>query len=89
MSEAILNDRHEIIKLLTKCGAHITGSARAVGEKLCAAAARGLIRRLESYKIAGADLSQSDPSGRSALHVVSVTYLMKQNSIEKYVKIMI
>lgn len=71
LSEAIMNDRHDIIKLLTKCGSHITGSARAVGEKLCGAAARGLIRRLESYKLAGADLSQPDPSGRSALHVVS------------------
>uniref|UniRef100_A0A336N284 asparaginase n=1 Tax=Culicoides sonorensis TaxID=179676 RepID=A0A336N284_CULSO len=70
--EAIHNDRHEIIKLLTKCGAHITGSARAVGEKLCGAASRGIVKRLESYKLAGADLSQPDPSGRTALHVAAL-----------------
>lgn len=69
LMEAISNDHHEIIKLLIKCGAHITGSARAIGEHLCAAASRGLMKRLESYKIAGADLSQPDPSGRTALHM--------------------
>jgi lysophospholipase len=59
LTEAITNDYHEIIKLLMKCGAHITGSTRRVGEGLCGAAARGLIRRLESYRLAGADLSQT------------------------------
>lgn len=58
LTEAITNDFHEIIKLLMKCGAHITGSTRGVGEGLCGAAARGLLRRLESYRLAGADLSQ-------------------------------
>lgn len=58
LTEAITVDHHEIIKLLRKCGAHITGSTRAVGENLCGAAARGLVRRLESYRLAGADLSQ-------------------------------
>lgn len=78
--EAISNDHHDIIKLLMKCGAHITGSARAVGEHLCAAASRGSRKRLESYYLAGADLSQPDPSGRTALHVVSLQFFLKLNS---------
>lgn len=89
LMEAISNDHHDIIKLLIKCGAHITGSARAIGEHLCAAAARGLMNRLESYRLAGADLSQPDPSGRTALHlaclhgnVPMVQYLIK-NYVDK------
>lgn len=74
LSEAILNDRHEIIELLTKCGAHITASAGTVGESLCAATARGLLKRLESYRLAGADLSQTDTCGRSSLHVVMIFF---------------
>lgn len=84
LMEAISNDHHDIIRLLLKCGAHITGSARAIGEHLCAAAARGLMNRLESYRLAGADLSQPDPSGRTAMHLAClhgnqkmVEYLIK------------
>lgn len=65
LNEAINHDRHEIIKLLLKCGSHVTGSARALGDSLCGAAARGLIKRLESYRLAGVDLSLTDTSGRS------------------------
>lgn len=86
LTEAIHGDYHEIIKLLTKCGAHLTGSTRAIGEHICAAAARGQIRRLESYRLAGADLSQNDPTGRTALHVAAlfgnkelVLYLLKNH----------
>uniref|UniRef100_A0A1B0CBT9 asparaginase n=2 Tax=Lutzomyia longipalpis TaxID=7200 RepID=A0A1B0CBT9_LUTLO len=89
LMEAIANDHHEIIRLLIKCGAHLTGSARAIGEFLCASAARGLQKRLESYRLAGADLSQPDPSGRTALHLAAlhgfkeiVEYLL-QNSVDK------
>lgn len=35
LMEAIAGDHHDIIKILVKCGAHMTGSARAVGENLC------------------------------------------------------
>lgn len=84
LMDAILNDNYEIIRLLLKCGAHLTGSIRAIGESLCSAAARNLLHRLESYRIAGADLSQGDPSGRTALHVAAmygnldvVRYLVK------------
>ncbi|SPP78195.1 L-asparaginase [Drosophila guanche] len=70
--EAVSTDSHEIIQLLINCGAHLTGSSRAVGEQLCAAAARGSLMRLKSYQYAGADLSQPDPSGRTALHAAAL-----------------
>lgn len=92
LMEAIHGDYHDIIKTLIKCGAHMTGSARAVGENLCAAAARGLVKRLQSYRLAGANLNQSDFSGRTALHVAClhghkdvVEYLFS-NSIERCLK---
>lgn len=59
-----------------------------MGENLCAAAARGLIKRLQSYRLAGANLSQGDFSGRTALHLGClhghkdiVEYLLK-NSVD-------
>ncbi|XP_039497871.1 L-asparaginase [Drosophila santomea] len=70
--EAVSTDSHEIIQLLINCGAHLTGSSRAIGEQLCAAAARGSMVRLKSYQFAGADLAQPDPSGRTALHVAAL-----------------
>lgn len=42
---------------------------RVLGENLCTAAARGYIKRLQSYRLAGANLSQHDFSGRTALHL--------------------
>lgn len=72
LMEAISIDAHSIIALLIKCGAHLTGSARVIGENLVSIAARGAINRMESYRLAGADLSQPDPSGRTALHVAAL-----------------
>lgn len=72
LQEAVSRDSHEIIQLLISCGAHLTGSSRAVGEQLCAAAARGSLKRLQSYCLAGADISLPDPSGRTALHVAAL-----------------
>ncbi|ALC48613.1 CG6428 [Drosophila busckii] len=72
LQEAVSTDNHEIIQLLISCGAHLTGSSRAVGEQLCAAASRGSLKRLQSYQLAGADLSLPDPSGRTALHVAAL-----------------
>lgn len=84
LTEAVATDNHEIINLLINCGAHLTGSSRGIGEQLCAAAARGSLLRLQSYQLAGADLAQPDPSGRTALHVAAlhghlhiVEYLLK------------
>lgn len=85
LMEAIAIDSHTIIALLIKCGAHLTGSARVIGENLVGIAARGAVNRMESYRLAGADLSQPDPSGRTALHVAAlhghvelVKYLLKR-----------
>lgn len=89
LMEAIAADNHEIIKILVKCGAHMTGSARGLGEQLCSVAARGIVKRLESYRLGGADLSQPDTSGRTALHMAClhghievVEYLLK-NYVDK------
>lgn len=90
LMEAIELDNHAIITLLIKCGAHLTGSARAIGEKLCAMAARGQMERLESYRLAGADLSQPDASGRTALHVAALhchTEMVRQ-LLRNYVEVM-
>lgn len=72
LMEAVCIDHHEIIQLLLSCGAHLTGSTRAIGEQLCSAAARGSLLRLQSYQLAGADLAQPDHSGRTALHVAAL-----------------
>lgn len=89
LMEAISSDSHDIIKILVKCGAHMTGSARAVGDSLCSVAARGALKRLISYRLAGVDLSQPDFSGRTPLHTAClhghkeiVEYLLK-NNVEK------
>lgn len=89
LMEAIGIDNHEIIRTLVKCGAHMTGSAHVLGESMCTAAARGQIKRLTSYRLAGANLSQEDLSGRTSLHMAClrghiecVEYLLK-NGVEK------
>lgn len=89
LMEAIAGDHHDIIKTLIKCGAHMTGSARALGENLCAAASRGSVKRIQSYRLAGANLNQCDFCGRTALHVAClhghreiVEYLLN-SSVEK------
>lgn len=72
LTDAIDFDHHVIIKVLRQCGAHLHGNARLIGEQMCAAAASGNVKRLESYLIAGADLSQQDLSGRTALHLAAL-----------------
>lgn len=86
LMEAISCDNHEIIRILMKCGAHLTGSGRSLGDQLCSVAARGNLNRLESYRLAGADLSLPDTSERTALHLAClhghldvVQYLLKQS----------
>lgn len=85
LMEAIAIDNHRLIGLLLRCGAHLSGSARVIGEQLCGTAAHGRVHRMESFRLAGADLSQPDTSGRTALHVAAlhgctemVEYLLRQ-----------
>ncbi|XP_076666145.1 L-asparaginase 1 [Andrena cerasifolii] len=72
LTDAIENDHHEIVKVLMQCGAHLHGSAYLIGEKLCAAAAVGNVKRLKSFYIANADLSLQDFSGRTPLHFAAL-----------------
>lgn len=69
--EAVQMDRHAVISALRQCGAHLGVANPALGEKLCSVAAVGDVKRLESFRLAGADLGQRDLSGRTPLHVVS------------------
>lgn len=62
----------QIIKLLLQCGAHLHGNAQLLGERICAAATVGNVKRLRSYALAGADLSQKDVSGRTPLHFAAL-----------------
>nr|XP_045617572.1 L-asparaginase 1-like isoform X3 [Procambarus clarkii] len=68
LSVAIENDYHKIIGLLIRTGAHLTDSPTRLGEAVVTAAAAGHAQRLLSYRLAEADLSCTDPCGRTALH---------------------
>jgi len=58
--------------MLLQCGAHLHGDAALIGERMCAAATAGNTKRLQSYLLAGADLSQKDFSGRTPLHFAAL-----------------
>ncbi|XP_026830196.1 uncharacterized protein LOC105281928 isoform X2 [Ooceraea biroi] len=61
-----------IIKVLLQCGAHLHGNAQLIGERMCAAATAGNMKRLRSFLLAGADLSQKDFGGRTPLHFAAL-----------------
>lgn len=58
----------QIISVLRTCGAHLHWQRQLVGEKMCFAAVAGNIKRLQSYYLAGADISQANFSGQTPLH---------------------
>ncbi|XP_076166065.1 L-asparaginase isoform X2 [Ptiloglossa arizonensis] len=72
LTDAIEYDRHEIIGILMQCGAHLHGSAYAIGEKMCTAASVGNVKRLKSFLLANGDLSQKDSSGRTPMHLAAL-----------------
>ncbi|XP_068145649.1 L-asparaginase 1-like isoform X2 [Drosophila tropicalis] len=72
IEEAISFDQTKVIELLLKHGAQLTRPPLEVAESLCAAAARGSVKRLQSYQTAGVDLSLPDSSGRTALHMAAL-----------------
>lgn len=71
LTDAVEFDHQDIIKLLVQCGAHLHESNQYIGERLCSAAANGKLARLQSYHLAGANLSQPDISDRTALHLAA------------------
>ncbi|OAD56837.1 L-asparaginase [Eufriesea mexicana] len=86
LSDAIEFDHHEIIKILIQSGAHLHGRGYIIGEKICAAAAVGNMKRLKSYELANADFSQKDFSGRTPLHfaalhgkIQAIKFLLEHN----------
>lgn len=92
LRDAIEFDRHEIINTLRQCGAHLTLEPTALGAELCLAASKGATLRLRSYELAGANLNQPDPCGRTPLHaavesknVHSVEWLLRKG-VKKNVK---
>lgn len=71
MKDAIEYDRHEVIAILRLCGAHLTLDPTTLGAELCMAASKGDVTRLKSYALAGVNLTERDPCGRSALHAAT------------------
>lgn len=70
---AVNRDDHSIIQLLMQCGAHLAAAdTKHVAELLSLAARRGSVSKLESLRIAGADLNLTDELGQNALHKVSL-----------------
>lgn len=57
---------------MCQCGAHLHERPKILGEKLCTASASGNITRLISYRLAGANLSEADISGRTPLHLAAL-----------------
>ncbi|XP_012226364.2 L-asparaginase 1 [Linepithema humile] len=72
LTDAIEYDHHEIIKVLLQCGAHLHGNALLIGARMCAAATAGNKKRLQSYLLSGADLSQKNASGCTPLHFAAL-----------------
>lgn len=62
----------QIIALLMQCGAHLHINPLQLGERMCAAATAGNVKRLKSYVMAGTDVSQTDASGRTPVHYATL-----------------
>lgn len=65
----------QVINILVQTGAHITELPTKVGEALVVAGATSNTKRIESFLLAGVDISQHDTLGRTALHAVSCLVL--------------
>ncbi|KAK2583653.1 hypothetical protein KPH14_009588 [Odynerus spinipes] len=70
--DAIDSDHHEIINILLKHGAKLDEDDDVIGSEMCRTAAAGNERRLLSFLIAGANVSQKDVSGRTSLHLAAL-----------------
>ncbi|XP_003747533.2 L-asparaginase-like [Galendromus occidentalis] len=61
-------DHHDVIDLLIRGGSHLSLPPETLAEAMNSAARKGDLRRLESYKRAGANLADRDAAGRSPSH---------------------
>lgn len=68
---AVAHNHYDIIDLLVRCGAHLSLLAETLAEAMNSAACRGDIRRLESFRRAGANFTEKDLSGRTIGHVAA------------------
>lgn len=68
LHEAIDTDNHEVIQALLKNGAKLCDPPLVQAELLRALTERGKVKRLESFRLAGADVTLADRTGRTALH---------------------
>lgn len=68
LMSAVLSDQHATIQLLVQAGAHLSLPAAQLADELCTAARNGNVKRLESYRLAGASFYESDVTGRTCLH---------------------
>ncbi|XP_039758038.1 L-asparaginase 1 [Pararge aegeria] len=88
---AIHKDDHTVINLLKQCGAHLTNADnKSVAEMLSLAARSGMVNRIESLRIAGADLNATDEIKHTPLHKAVlcnssdvVRYLLAQKEVQK------
>ncbi|KAI8424842.1 hypothetical protein MSG28_006768 [Choristoneura fumiferana] len=66
---AIHGDDLELISLLLQCGAHLSNiDQKSVSELLSLAARSGAVKKLESLRMAGADLNMTDELRQTPLH---------------------
>ncbi|KAH8337244.1 L-asparaginase [Drosophila kikkawai] len=68
LHEAIDTDNHKIIQTLLQHDAKLNDQPLVQAEMLRALTERGKVARLESFRLAGADLTLADRTGRTALH---------------------
>lgn len=61
-------DHHDVIDLLIRGGSHLSLPPETLAEAMNSAARKGDLRRLESYKRAGANLADRDAAGRNPSH---------------------
>ncbi|XP_034484886.1 L-asparaginase 1 [Drosophila innubila] len=71
LHEAIDSDNHKVIKILLESGALLQDDNELQAEQLRVLAEHGQIERLESYRLAGANLTLADRTGRTPLHYAS------------------
>ncbi|XP_074656799.1 L-asparaginase-like [Tubulanus polymorphus] len=69
LNDAIRFGHPDVVHLLFECGAHLNYSPGRLGQELCWAASEDNVTILKCYDVIGANLSQADFDGRTALHV--------------------